>query len=120
MWGVNLGVHKNFQFNERVSANIGADVDNIFNHPLLAPDFSDGGSGGGFANVGDFFLPPPVAGPPGQQHVLVPITVPNASCPFPGNSCFEFNPSFGQLIKGYDQEGVTSRREIRLRLRITF
>ncbi len=120
MWGVNLGVHKNFQFNERISANIGADVDNIFNHPLLAPDFNDGGSGGGFANVGEFFLPPPVAGPPGQQPVLVPITAPNPACPFAGNSCIRLNPSFGQLIKGYDQEGVSSRREIRLRLRVTF
>lgn len=120
MWGVNLGVHKNFKFSERVSANIGADVDNIFNHPLIAPDFNDGGSGGNFANVGEFFVPPPVAGPPGQQPVLVPITTPTPSCPFAGNSCIRLNPGFGQLIKGYDQEGVTSRREIRLRLRVTF
>jgi hypothetical protein len=38
----------------------------------------------------------------------------------PGNSCFELNSGFGQLIKSYDQEGVTARREIRLRARITF
>jgi len=66
------------------------------------------------------FLPLPVAGPPGQQPVLVPITAPNPACPFAGNSCIRLNPSFGQLIKGYDQEGVSSRREIRLRLRVTF
>ena len=120
MWGVNLGLHKNFKVTERISANIGADVDNIFNHPLLAPDLNNGGGGGTFAQVGDFFLAPPVAGPPGQQPRLTPITTPNPSCPFPGQSCFELNPSFGQLIQSFDQEGVTARREIRLRLRVTF
>jgi hypothetical protein len=94
-------------------------VDNIFNHPILAPDQNDGGGGGSFAQVGDFFLPPPVPGPPGQQPRLVPITAPNPACPFAGNSCFELNSGFGQLIKSYDQEGVTARREIRLRARIT-
>jgi hypothetical protein len=30
------------------------------------------------------------------------------------------NPSFGQLINSFSQEGIDSRRAIRLRLRITF
>ena len=37
-WGVNLGIHKNFQIGERVSASLGADIDNIFNHALFSPD----------------------------------------------------------------------------------
>jgi hypothetical protein len=124
LWGVNLGLHKSFAVTERVKANIGADVDNIFNHPLLAPDLNDGGGGGSFAQVGDFFLPAPVAGPPGKQPVLVPITTntpPAGGCPFSSGPCyFEYNPGFGQLVKSYDTEGVSARRTIRLRLRITF
>ncbi len=124
LWGLNLGVHKNFRVTERVTANLGADFDNVLNHPLLGPDLNDGGGGGSFAMVGDFYLPDPVPGPPGQQPVLTPITsnVPSAGgCPIAGPHCYyEYNSSFGQLIKGYDQEGVTSRRQIRLRLRITF
>jgi hypothetical protein len=30
------------------------------------------------------------------------------------------NPDFGRLITSYTQEGVDSRRTIRLRLRVTF
>ena len=108
MWGVNIGLHKNFQITERLVANIGADIDNIFNHPILAPDFNNGGSGGNFANVGAFNMdvgPPPG---PGQQPALLPITR------------FIYNPAFGQLIQSFDQEGVSARREIRLRARITF
>lgn len=109
MWGVNLGLHKNFKVTERVSANIGADVDNIFNHPILAPDFNNGGGGGSFANVGDFSLDvSPTVPPPGHQPAVLPITR------------FNYNSSFGQLVQSFDQEGVTARREIRLRLRITF
>lgn len=109
MWGVNLGLHKNFKVTERVSANIGADVDNIFNHPILAPDFANGGGGGSFANVGDFSLDvSPTPPPPGHQPALLPITR------------FNYNSSFGQLVQSFDQEGVSARREIRLRLRITF
>jgi Carboxypeptidase regulatory-like domain/TonB dependent receptor len=107
LWGVNVGVHKNFKITERLTASLGADVDNIFNHPLLAPDLNSGGGGGTFAQVGDFHLDVG-PGPPGQQPVVLPITR------------FSYNPTFGQLIQSFDQEGVTARREIRLRLRITF
>jgi len=109
MWGVNLGLHKNFKVTERVSANIGADVDNIFNHPILAPDFNNGGGGGNFANVGAVSLDvAPGVPPPGHQPALLPITR------------FSYNSGFGQLNQSFDQEGVTARREIRLRLRVTF
>ncbi len=102
-WGVNLGVHKFFSFGERVKAEVGADVDNLFNHPLLSPDLNYGGGGGPFAMLGDFNLQ--VNQTTGQ---LLPITQINT------------NPSFGQLINSFSQEGIDSRRAIRLRLRITF
>ena len=114
-WGVNLGIHKTFEVSERVKASLGADVDNLLNHPLLAPDLGDSGGGCGsgcFANLGDFNVlvnqtPPPA----GQQPALLPIT---------SSQITFLNPDFGHLIKSYNQEGVTARREIRLRLRITF
>lgn len=107
LWGANLGIHKNFSITERVVINFGADINNIFNRPLLAPDLNDGGGGGSFAQVGDFNIGVG-PGPAGQQPVVLPITD------------FTYNPTFGQLITSYDQEGVTARREIRLRLRVTF
>ena len=51
---MNLGIHKAFPIGERVVATLGADFDNIFNHPLLAPDADFGGGGGTFAELGDF------------------------------------------------------------------
>jgi hypothetical protein len=102
-WGVNLGVHKYFNFGERVKAELGADVDNLFNHPLLSPDLNYGGGGGPFAEVGDFNLQ--VDQTTGQ---LLPITQINR------------NPAFGQLVNSFSQEGIDSRRAVRLRLRITF
>ncbi len=53
-WGVNLGLHKDFHFGERVIATFGADVQNLFNHRLFSPNADDGGGGGSFANLGDF------------------------------------------------------------------
>jgi hypothetical protein len=132
VWGVNLGIHKNFKVTERFSANLGVDVDNLFNHPLLAPDFSDGGGGCGagcFANVGDFTLDVDHLNPPapGQQPALVPLTAANppgqpaANCPVANPACYyEYNGLFGQLAKSYQNEGVSPSRQVRLRLRITF
>jgi Carboxypeptidase regulatory-like domain/TonB dependent receptor len=105
-WGVNLGIHKAFPFGERVVATLGADFDNIFNHPLLAPDANFGGGGGTFAQVGDFNIT--VDQKTGQ---VLPITDP---------SNINVNPLFGQLTNSFPQEGVLSQRTIRLRLRITF
>jgi hypothetical protein len=53
-WGVNLGVHKDFHATERLVFQLGADVDNIFNHALLSPNANAGGCGGTFALVEDF------------------------------------------------------------------
>ena len=104
-WGVNLGVHKDFHATERLVFQLGADVDNIFNHPLLSPDANAGGGGGTFALLGDFNIR--VDQTTGK---LLPIA---ASDIIP-------NPLFGQLINSFTQEGIDSRRTIRLRVRITF
>jgi hypothetical protein len=103
-WGVNLGIHKAFPFGERVVATLGADFDNIFNHPLLAPDANFGGGGGTFSQVGDFNIK---VGPAGA---VLPIAA----------SDVNINPLFGKLTNSFPQEGVLSQRTIRLRLRITF
>lgn len=50
-WGVNLGLHKSFHLTERVVLQIGADADNVFNHPLLSPDNTTRDD---FSNVGTF------------------------------------------------------------------
>jgi len=107
-WGVNLGVHKDFQFNDRVTLQFGADVDNIFNHPLLSPDQNTGGGGGPFAKLGAFFIrvdPNTLKIEPiGQTHPTDVIR----------------NDLFGRLQSSFTQEGVNNRRTIRLRLRLTF
>lgn len=105
-WGVNLGVHKEFHFTERVAMSIGADINNVFNHRLFAPDNDYGGGGGPFAMLGDFNL---TVNPSTLQ--LNPID--------PENDV-TFNPDFGRLVNTFSQEGVDSRRTIRLRARITF
>jgi carboxypeptidase family protein/TonB-dependent receptor-like protein len=105
-WGVNLGLHKDFHFGERVIANLGADVDNIFNHPLRAPNEDFAGGGGSFAYLGGFNIH---VDPNTLQ--LVGPTVPDDITP---------NSDFGRAYSTFSQEGVDSRRTIRLRLRITF
>ncbi len=101
-WGVNLGVHKEFHFGERFTASLGIDVDNLFNHPLFAPDSNYGGGGGEFAMLGDFNV---AVDPTTLKPVIADITR---------------NDLFGRLVQTFDQEGVNSRRTIRLRARITF
>ena len=51
-WGVNFGLHKDFKLGERVTASLGADFNNIFNHPIRMPnqDFGDGS----FSYLGGF------------------------------------------------------------------
>jgi hypothetical protein len=105
-WGVNLGVHKDFHATERLTFQFGADVDNLFNHPLFSPNADTGGGGGSFALLGDFNIRvDPNTGK------LLPID--------PVNDVTR-NEDFGRLISSFSQEGIDSRRTIRLRLRITF
>jgi hypothetical protein len=96
-WGVNLGLHKFFNFTETVRLEVGADLNNAFNHPLRSPDDIN------FANLGTFFLDvDPATGR------LLPITR------------FDPNPDFGRITTSFTQEGIDNRRTIRLRARLTF
>ncbi|MGH9505114.1 MAG: carboxypeptidase regulatory-like domain-containing protein [Terriglobales bacterium] len=101
-WGVNLGVHKEFHVGERFTASLGADIDNVFNHPLFSPDSDYGGGGGPFAFLGDFNIG---VDPTTLKPIIADVTP---------------NPDFGRLENTFTQEGVNSRRTVRLRLRITF
>ena len=100
-WGVNLGVHKNFKIGERVVTSFGADFDNVFNHPIRMPDADFGGSFDLFANVGNI--------------AVIPTS--------PTTLSYEYvapNSDFGKANRTFSQEGIDSRRTVRLRLRITF
>ena len=104
-WGVNLGVHKDFKFSERTNLQLGADFNNVFNHPLFSPPGASGDAGDGaagtFANLGDFGVGLNAAGQPVIDNV-------------------NLNPSFGRNNLSYSQEGIDNRRSVRLRLRLTF
>jgi len=102
---LNLGVHKDVHFGERVTSQFGADVDNIFNHPLFSPDQNAGGGCGDFALLGDFVVR--VDQTTGN---LLPINPADVT----------LNDNFGKLKSSFTQEGVNNRRTVRLRLRITF
>jgi hypothetical protein len=95
-YGLNLGVKKVFRIGERARAELGADVQNILNHPLLSPDSYD------IANLGSFSLQ---VNPTTLKPEIASVTP---------------NPDFGRLLSSFSQDGVESRRTIRLRLRITF
>jgi hypothetical protein len=96
-WGASVGVQKKFRLGERATASLGADIANIFNHPLISPTDTS------FANLGSFAID--VDSKTGR---LLPITrvTPNSD--------------FGRLIASFAQDGIDSRRAIRLRLRIAF
>jgi len=95
-YGLNLGMRKIFRFTERVQAEVGADFNNILNHPLKSPDNYDIGVLGNFSvKVNPTTLRPEI-------------------------ESVTRNPDFGRLITSYTQEGVDSRRAIRLRIRLTF
>jgi len=95
-YGLNLGVRKIFPVTERVHAEIGADFNNILNHPLKSPDNYD------FGLLGNFTMKVNPTTLAAEYQDVTP------------------NPDFGRLITSYTQEGVNSHRTIRLRLRITF
>ena len=95
-FGLNMGVRKIFRFGERVRTEFGADFNNILNHPLKSPDNYDIGVLGNFSvKVNPTTLRPEI-------------------------ESVTRNPDFGRLITSYTQEGVDSRRAIRLRIRLTF
>jgi hypothetical protein len=87
-----------------VTASLGADFDNIFNHPIRMPDldFADGS----FAYLGGFNI---AVDPNTRMPTLAGVT-PNDDPVF----------GFGRASSTFSQEGIDSRRTVRLRLRITF
>jgi hypothetical protein len=95
-FGLNMGARKIFRLSERARAELGADFNNILNHPLKSPDNYDIGVLGNFSMK------------------VNPATLK------PEYESVTLNPDFGRLLTSYTQEGVDSRRTIRLRLRITF
>ena len=95
--GVNLGVHKVFRVGERVRADLGADINNLFNHPLFSPDDNS------IANLGSFAIDVD----PVTRRIL-PITRVTP------------NEDFGRLVNSFSQDGIDLRRAVRLRLRVTF
>ena len=48
-YGLNMGLRKVFKFGERTRAEVGADINNILNHPLKSPDNYDIGLLGNFS-----------------------------------------------------------------------
>ena len=98
-WGVNLGLRKNFKLSENARLEVGADFNNVFNHPLLSPLDT------GFANLGDFLVSLNAAGQP--------TIINDADHVFP-------NPNFGRNNLSFSQEGIDNRRSVRLKLRLTF
>jgi hypothetical protein len=123
-WGVNLGLHKTFRVNDRISVKLGADADNVFNHPMLSPDAN---SYDNYANLGTINLvtPATVNGTDGNP---LPLGVGQPNGPaqpalMPFNSypgTIQLNTSFGQNNVSYSQEGISGNRQIRLIGRITF
>lgn len=103
-WGVNFGLHKDFKFGERVTAALGADFDNIFNHPIRMPNLDFGDSS--FSNLGTFSI----------------AIDPNTLMPTLSGVARNNDPvfGFGHASSTFSQEGIDSRRTVRLRLRITF
>jgi hypothetical protein len=100
-WGANLGLRKNFRFTETTKLEIGADFNNVFNHPMKSPlDMY-------FANLGTFFIKiNPTTGAP---EIDVARTEKEGR-----------NPDFGKTINSFGQEGIDPRRLVRVRLRLTF
>jgi len=94
-WGFNFGMRKQFQFS-RAQLDIGADCDNLLNHPLWLPDDN------GISYLGSFSVR---LDPSGH---LLPITGAIR------------NPDFGRRLYSYPQEGIDSRRSIRLLVRFQF
>ena len=97
-WGANLGLRKYFRFSETTRLEVGADFNNIFNHPLKSPQSLY------FGRVGEFSID------------VDPVT----RKPFINPAGVIRNPTFGRTIDSFRQEGIEDRRLVRLRLRLTF
>lgn len=116
-WGINLGLHKNIKFSDRVNLMFGADVSNLLNHMLTMPtqDFA-GGQWDGMANIGHFNLN--TCTPTNSASVAACSGKPTGTLFV--NDITLNDTYFGKLTQGFNQEGVNSRRTIRFRARLTF
>lgn len=95
-WGTNLGLDKSFRLGERFRLRLGAQFNNVFNHPLRPPSDIQ------VANLGTFNL-------------AVNSTTRQAEI-----ASFDRNPDFGRFFDSFSQENIDSRRTIRITLRLTF
>ncbi len=96
-WGANLGLDKSFRFGERVRLRLGAQFNNVFNHPLR-PASGDQS----FGRLGTISL----AVNPTTKQIQIGSIDPN--------------PDFGRFFDSFNQENIDNRRTIRITLRLTF
>src|SRR5262245_39282816 len=101
-WGSNLGVSKNLRFGEKFKLKLGAEINNVFNHPLLASDFD---SGIDISRLGSFGLR---VNPTTMKVEIDPASVDRNTL------------TFGRFTDSFRQENIENRRVIRITLRLTF
>ncbi len=95
-WGTNLGLDKTFRMGERFKLRLGAQFNNVFNHPLRPPSDIQ------VANLGTFNL---AVNPTTRQIELASL---------------DRNPDFGRFFDSFNQENIDNRRTVRVTLRLTF
>jgi hypothetical protein len=100
-WGTNFGINKNFRFGERFKLRFGAEINNVFNHPLISPDLD---TATGLGNLGSFDIR---VNPTTKKVEIDPNSI-------------DRNPDFGRFFSSFSQESIDSRRTIRMTLRLTF
>lgn len=96
-WGANLGLDKSFRFGERFRLRLGAQFNNVFNHPLRPPSADQSVGRLGTLNL---------AVNPTNQRLQV--------------ASLDRNPDFGRFFDSFNQENIDNRRTIRITLRLTF
>jgi hypothetical protein len=100
-WGTNLGLAKSFSFGERFRLKLGAEFNNVFNHPLLSPDQN---AAIGITRLGRFSIR---VNPTSRTVEIDPGSV-------------DRNVNFGRFFDSFSQESIDNRRTVRLTLRLSF
>ncbi|MGH9935444.1 MAG: hypothetical protein ACREAM_04305, partial [Blastocatellia bacterium] len=96
-WGANLGLDKSFRIREGMRLRLGAQFNNVFNHPVRPP--SDNNA---IALLGTFNI----AVNPATRRVEL--------------ASLDRNVDFGRFFDSFNQESIDNRRTIRITLRLTF
>lgn len=124
-YGINLGVHKVVRLSERLSLELGADVDNVLNHPIRMPDY--GTATGSYGYLGTINVQTTVAdgtqlasGVGTPNGPAQPALAPWDTDPNDGTGAYQPNDAFGLNNQSYSQEGINGNRQIRLLGRIRF